>query len=498
MTFIFEPVMPTKEHAEIICKMRNDPIALQMSFTYTEPKTVDQFFPEFLRTYFSHPKLLSLFVHSEGKRVAILRFDPTCEISLLVDRDCRGKGLGSNVLLAIEPLLMRENEEEITALIKPENAASIKTFERAGYTLLVKEEGHFVYRKRLNPQKKEGVFVIAEAGSNWKKGTFDEDLQQAYRLIDAAKESGADAVKFQTFRKELVYVADAGKSDYLSHSGIQEDIGDLFKEMEMRDEMVPLLAEYAKKMSIEWMSSVFSERDFLVVDPYVKRHKIASYEISYPRLIELTAKSQKPLVLSTGASRVSDIDWAFETFRKFQGKDLTLLQCTACYPAPLNSMNLRVIPWLKQRYQTFCGLSDHSREVSGAAIAAVALGADLIEKHFTLDRTLKGPDHAFSLEPNELKEMVKRIRQTEEMLGNGVKKIEASEEELYFFARRGVQALHNILPGDILREGENLSILRPGKKPLGMHPKLLSLIEGKKAKRKIQKGEGVQKEDVDL
>lgn len=496
MKINFEVVMPTKEHAAIVCKMRNDPLSLQMSFTYTEAKTAEQFFPEFLCTYFSHPKLLPLFALLDGQRVALLRFDPECEISLLVDPAYRGKGVGQEVLLAVEPLLNREGVKEIQALIKKENIASIKTFERAGYGLIKAESKHFVYKKLLKSEN-QPVFVIAEAGSNWKTGTFQEDLQQAYRLIEAAKEAGADAVKFQVFRKELVYVAHPGQSDYLAEAGIKEDIGDIFKELEMPDKMVPLLAEKAKSVGIEWMSSIFSERDFQIVDPFVKRHKIASYEISHPHLLKLAAQSGKPLILSTGASNVSDIDWAYETFFHHQGKDLTLLQCTACYPAPLEAMNLRVIPWLKQRYQVACGLSDHSFEVSSAAVAAVSLGANLIEKHFTLDRKLKGPDHAFSLEPQELKEMIGLIRKTEALLGDGVKKIEPSEEELYFFARRGVQALHIILPGEILREGENLSILRPGKRRLGMHPKHLPSIEGRKAKRRIEQGEGLQKEDVE-
>lgn len=496
MKIDFEVVMPTKEHAGIIAKMRNDPLSLQMSFTYTEAKTAEQFYPEFLRTYFSHHRLLPLFAHLDGKRAALLRFDPECEISLLVDPSFRGKGLGQAVLLAVEPLLIREGIKEIQALIKKENAASIKTFEHAGYGLENTEAHHLIYTKRLGVPRKP-VFVIAEAGSNWKTGTFEQDVDRAYQLIEAAKEAGADAVKFQTFRKELVYVSNPGQSDYLAEAGIKEDIGDLFKELEMQDEMVPLLAAKAKAVGIEWMSSIFSERDFLVVDPFVKRHKIASYEISHTRLLELAAKSGKPLILSTGASQVSDIDWAYETFFKYQGKGLTLLQCTACYPAPLEALNLRVIPWLKQRYQVSCGLSDHSLEVSTSAVAAVSLGADVIEKHFTLDRKLKGPDHAFSLEPKELKEMVAAIRKTETMLGSSVKRIEAEEEELYFFARRGVQALHNIQPGEILLEGENVSILRPGKRRLGMHPKHLSSVVGKKAKRKIEQGEGIQKEDVE-
>lgn len=496
MMYSFEVVLPTKEHASIVCALRNDPEVRKNSFTYTEPKTPEAFYPEFLRTHFSHPKLLPLFVWQENKRIALLRFDPECEISIVLDALYRGKGLGSEVLTAVEPLLIREGVSEVVARIKTGNEASVKTFEKAGYVKTQSGPDYLTFKRTLGSNRRK-VFIIAEAGSNWKAGSFKEDLEQAYQLIQAAKESGADAVKFQTFRKEQVYVPNPGQSDYLSKAGIQEDIGELFKELEMPDEMIPLLAKRAKEVGIEWMSSVFSERDFAEVDPYVKRHKIASYEISHPLLLTLAAKSGKPLILSTGASQPSDIDWACDIFFKEGGKDLTLLQCTACYPAPPEGMNLKVIPWLQQRYQVASGLSDHSEEVSTAAVAAVALGASLVEKHFTLSRKLKGPDHAFSLEPYELKEMVDAIRKTEEMVGDGVKKIEFSEKELYLFARRGVQALQNIRPGEILEYGVNVSVLRPGKRSLGMHPRFLPLVLGKKTLREIAQGEGVQKEDVE-
>ncbi|MFV0339950.1 MAG: GNAT family N-acetyltransferase, partial [Parachlamydiaceae bacterium] len=367
MKYGFEVVLPTKEHASIVCALRNDPEVRKNSFTYTEPKTPEAFYPEFLRTHFSHPKLLPLFVWQENKRIALLRFDPECEISIVLDAPYRGKGLGSEVLTAVEPLLIREGVSEVVARIKTGNEASVKTFEKAGYVQTQSGPDYLTFKRALGSNRRK-VFIIAEAGSNWKAGTFKEDLEQAYQLIQAAKESGADAVKFQTFRKEQVYVPNPGQSDYLSKAGIQEDIGELFKELEMPDEMIPLLAKRAKEVGIEWMSSVFSERDFAEVDPYVKRHKIASYEISHPLLLTLAAKSGKPLILSTGASQPSDIDWACDIFFKEGGKDLTLLQCTACYPAPPEGMNLKVIPWLQQRYQVASGLSDHSEEVSTAAV----------------------------------------------------------------------------------------------------------------------------------
>lgn len=492
----FVCVQPIESHANLIRTWRNDPQSLKMSFTYTEPKSLQQFYPEFLKNYFSHPTLSSLFAMMNGEKIGVVRFDPACEISLLIAPEFRGQGFGTKVLLALLPLLERLGVHAIDAKIKKENGASLKTFTNAGYSLKEELPGYFLYRKELSNGRGNSVFIIAEAGSNWKAGSFEEDCKRAFELVEAAKAAGADAVKFQTFKRAKTYVADPGKSDYLSQGGVDRDIGELFSELEMPVKLLSLLAKHCASLEIELMSSFFSPEDFEEVNPFVKRHKIASYEISYPALLRLAADSGKPLILSTGAASPSDIDWAVDTFRNAGGKDLTLMQCTACYPAPPHAMNLLVLPWLKKRYQVQIGLSDHSLEPLTAPLAAYALGARVIEKHFTLDRLLKGPDHSFSIEPRELSLLVSSLRHLEKMLGDGEKKIEAAEEELYFFARRGIQALKNILPGEILRLEENIAILRPGKRSLGDHPRFLQEIEGKEALKEIPKGEGVKREDV--
>ena len=226
---------------------------------------------------------------------------------------------------------------------------------------------------------KDRVFIIAEAGSNWRMGTPKRDMAMARALIDVAVEAKADAVKFQTYRPETVYVSNAGSSDYLSKAGIKEDIAEIFSDLAMPYEMISELAAYCGKSGIQFMSTPFSAADFAAVDPFVTVHKIASYEISHLRLIELAARSGKPLIMSTGASVEDDIDWAIQTFRANGGTELALLQCTASYPAPMDSLNLRVIPWLAQRFGVFSGLSDHSRDPTIGPVAAVALGvlADL-------------------------------------------------------------------------------------------------------------------------
>lgn len=491
----FEVVFPIKQDAELALKWRNDPVTLAMSFTHREAVTLEEFFPRFLKNYFTLPSLPPLFAVIDGERMALLRFDPadpakfprcSCEISIVVAPEKRNQGYGSKVLLALESFLSRQGVFGMGAQILESNIASQKTFLKSGYELIAK--GEVFHLEKILGAKKQPVFIIAEAGSNWYVEGDDNGFERGRQLIEAAKIAGADAVKFQTFRAKDIYVPNPGETDYLEG----KDIKDLFEALEMPEEMIFQMAEHCKKCGIEFMSSVFSPRDFALIDPLVSRHKIASYEINYQELITLVAHSKKPLILSTGASCVTDIDWAVSLFQDEGGGDLTLLQCTAKYPALPNTMNLEVIPWLKARYQVKSGLSDHSLDAFQAPLSAVALGATCIEKHFTLSRKLLGPDHGFALEPQELKAMIASIRAVEEMKGSPYKNILGSEKELYLFCRRGIQALHDIRPGEILEINKNIAVLRPGKRTVGLHPKYLPLVQGKKALSLINKGEGIQ------
>jgi len=219
---------------------------------------------------------------------------------------------------------------------------------------------------------------------------------------------------------------------------------------------------------------------------------LASYEIGHIHLLELAAKSGKPLFMSTGASTEEEIAWAVETFYKLGGKDLTLMQCTACYPAKPSTLHLQAIPWLQERFGVPVGLSDHSRHPTAAPLAATVLGAAAIEKHFTLDNNLPGPDHAFAVTPVELKSLVQAVRMGEELRGYPIKVVDPSEDELRAFAKRGVQAIKPIAFGEKFKEGENIAILRPGKQTRGVHPRHLKDLEGKGAQRPLKAGEGVQ------
>lgn len=339
------------------------------------------------------------------------------------------------------------------------------------------------------------VFIIAEAGSNWRCGTLKRDMQMGRTLIDLAAEAKADAIKFQTYRAKTVYVPNAGTAQYLTEAGSQETITAIFEDLSMNYDMIPELADHCKKQGIEFMSTPFSIQDAEALEPFITRHKIASYEITHRRLIEYVAKTKKPLILSRGGATQDEIAWAIQHFRACGGKDITLMHCIAKYPAPLSSLNLRVLMEIKSRFNVSVGFSDHSRDPIVGPVTAVACGATVVEKHFTLHNLLPGPDHAFAITADELKTMVKRIRECEEVLGSAEIKVQNVEAELRDFAQRGLQAVVNIKKGDLLREGKTFDILRPGKRRRGLHPRFIEKIDGKPAKRDIALGDGIQEGD---
>jgi N-acetylneuraminate synthase len=339
-------------------------------------------------------------------------------------------------------------------------------------------------------------FIIGEVGTNWHFGLSNDD-SVARRMIELAAEAGCDAVKFQTYRPETVYVPNPGESDYLSAAGIRRSIIDVIRERMMPPTMLPGLAQHARACGLVFMSSCFSLEDFALVDGLTPLHKMASYEITLYPLIEAIARSGKPMILSTGAATEQDVAWAVEAFHKAGGSALSVLQCTASYPTPNEAINLRALVALGQTFSAVPGLSDHSTHPLHAPFAAVALGAKVIEKHFTVDKSGPGPDHLNSIMPDELAAMVQGIRAIEAMLGDGRKKIEPIEQDLHAFARRRVQAIAPIAQGDTLREGENIAILRPGKRTPGAHPHDLPQLRGRHANRPIALGDGVLLSDVE-
>ena len=520
MQLSLEICRPIETHARLVLAWRNDPHTLKM-FYHHEPKVWDKFYPEFRDDYFDDPYLPPMFVRHDGELVAFLRYQQaqhpagekgrTVDVSINVAPNARGRGFGAAALrLGSSHLRNSAGIDCVVAEVRQENVGSRRVFVAAGYREIGEAEKAIVdtgeickvvrFAHDLTPRfwRASGVKVIAEAGSNWRMGTPARDRAMARTLIDVAVEAGAGAVKFQTYRPDTVYVENAGTSNYLSKAGTKDGIQDIFADLAMPYELVEELATYCAGKNIAFMSTPFSPEDFAAIDPHVDAHKIASYEISHPHLLRLAGNSGKPLVLSTDASTESDIAWAVDTFQAASGTDLCLLQCTAAYPAPLREMNLQAIPWLKARFGVASGLSDHSRDPLLAPLTAVGLGATVIEKHFTLDNMLPGPDHSFAITADELKLMVKSIREAEKCLGDGVKSVLPVEGELSSFARRGVQATRAISIGEVFQEDSNIAVLRPGNQRLGVHPRYLDNIVGKHAIRNIALGEGVTPGDWEV
>jgi N-acetylneuraminate synthase/N,N'-diacetyllegionaminate synthase len=327
----------------------------------------------------------------------------------------------------------------------------------------------------------EPCFIVAEAGVN-----HNGDINLAKKLIDAAKKAKADAVKFQIFKAEKLATKYAEKAKYQTKT-TNENKSQLamLKQLELNDEDFRELYNYAKKSNIVFLSSAFDKESVdLLNDLGVSAFKIASGEITNFPLLKYVAEKKKPVILSTGMSTLDEIGDALKVIRENGTKDIVLLHCVTSYPAKKEEINLRVIETLRQRFKLPIGFSDHTLGIT-IPIVAAALGAVLIEKHFTLDRNLLGPDHKASLEPDELKEMIKAIRDVEKALGDGIKKLTMDEKRIKKIARRSIVAIVDIPKGSVITK-EMLDIKRPG---TGIEPKCLDVVVGRKAKRNIKKDE---------
>lgn len=301
------------------------------------------------------------------------------------------------------------------------------------------------------------MLIIAELGVN-----HNGDINIAKKLIDMAKDAGADIVKFQTFISEKVVSRYAPKAEYQNkNTSSKESQLDMVKRLELSFDEFIELDKYCKAKEIEFLSTAFDFRsiDFLNrLD--MKRWKIPSGEITnLPYLIKI-AKLHKPVILSTGMSTMEDIQAALSILRENGAGEITVLHCTTEYPTPFKDVNLNAMNTIKKMFNIPVGYSDHTKGIE-VSIAAVALDATIIEKHFTLDRNMEGPDHKASLEPDELKAMVSAIRNVEASLGSGEKKPAASERKNMAIARKSIVANCKIKKGDVFTE-DNITVKRPG------------------------------------
>jgi len=317
-------------------------------------------------------------------------------------------------------------------------------------------------------------FIIAEAGSN-----FDQSFDKACTLIDVAAESGADAVKFQLFRADALYPPGS-------------EMNAIFRSVELAADWVPRLAQHAASRNILFLASAFDLDSVKTLETIgVPAHKVASSETTNIRILAAMARTGKPLLISTGMCDSADITDAVQACLGAGNRRIALLQCGAVYPLPPEQANLRVMDSLTAEYGCPVGFSDHTLG-SATAVAAVARGAAVIEKHFTLDRKAKGPDHFYALEPGDLKRFVADLREAHAALGGSVK--EMLPEERKYGRRDGLWAARDIVPGARLT-ADDVSVRRPA---LGMRARFRDAAIGAVARRAIAKDAPIQFEDLDL
>jgi len=329
----------------------------------------------------------------------------------------------------------------------------------------------------------EPVFIIAEAGVN-----HNGDVDLAKQLIDVAVESGADAVKFQTFHADNVVTCTAEKAGYQKNiTPSDESQYEMLKKLELSDDIFRELSAYAKKKKILFLSTPFDNESVDLLDRIgVPAYKIPSGEITNFPLLKKIAEKKRTIILSTGMATLGEVEDAFQYLKKCGAENIILLHCTTSYPASIHSVNLRAMETLRCAFQVPVGYSDHTEGIT-IPVAAVAMGACVLEKHFTLDKTLSGPDHNASLEPHELHVMVKAIRDVELAMGNGIKRPNQDEMAIKKDARRSIVAQCDIKVGDLLKECD-LAIKRPG---TGIEPRYYELIINKKAKIPIPKDHAI-------
>lgn len=329
--------------------------------------------------------------------------------------------------------------------------------------------------------EEEPAFIIAEAGVN-----HNGSLKRAKELIIKAAEAGADAIKFQTYKAEKLVTKTAPRfwdwKDEEKPNGTQYDSYSQLDKLPL--EAYPEMIETCKENNIEFLSTPFDEEsaDFLA-RLSIKAFKVSSSDITNIPLLKHIAKKELPIILSTGASTIGEIDEAVQTIKSEGNNKVILLQCTLCYPTEPKDANLRIIQTLSSIYPHYpIGLSDHTMGIA-IPIAAVALGAKVIEKHYTIDKTLlKSADHWLSVDPNELKEMVSGIRKVEEALGSGEKKVFDVEKITYKYDKRSIVARQNISKGATIKK-DMLIMKRPG---TGIPPKFLPIIVNRVARRDLK------------
>jgi len=333
-------------------------------------------------------------------------------------------------------------------------------------------------RRRIGPGNP--VYCIAEVSAN-----HNQDFAQAVRIVEAAKEAGADAVKLQTYTADTITIASDRKEFRIGGGTLWDgrNLHELYGKACTPWEWQPRLKKVAEDLGMDLFSTPFDATavDFLE-GMGVPAHKIASFELVDLPLIQRVARTGKPMIMSTGMASAEEIEEALQTAREAGATQIALLKCTSAYPAPAEEMNLRTIPEMARRFEVPIGLSDHTMGIA-APVAAVALGACIIEKHLTLSRATPGPDSGFSLEPQEFKAMVEAVRTAEKALGEVHFGLSGKEESSRIF-RRSLFVVQDVKEGETF-SAANVRSIRPG---YGLHTRHLGEVLGKRAVCDIERG----------
>ncbi len=330
-------------------------------------------------------------------------------------------------------------------------------------------------------------YIIAEIGSN-----FNGDINLAKKLIKKAKESGADAAKFQSFQTEKILSKKGFEKKVSFQSKWKDSVWNVYKNAELPIEWIEKLDKYAKKCKIQFLSAPYHTE---AVDELVRNNapaiKIGSGEITNVEFLKYVARKKLPVFLAAGASTIHDVNLAVKTIRSQKNYKIILMQATTQYPSPMKDVNLKVIQEFVRKFQVNVGYSDHTPGYT-AILGSVALGACVIEKHFTLDTKSAGPDHPHSLNPEQFKKMVKKIREMELVLGHRKKIIEKSEKDTKIIQRRGIWTVNNIKKGEKFSK-TNIEVLRPC---IGLPASDFGRLLNKKAKKEYQAFTALKNKDL--
>lgn len=328
------------------------------------------------------------------------------------------------------------------------------------------------------------IYIIAEAGVN-----HNGSLKIAKKMVDAVREAGADAIKFQTFKAENIVTKNASRADYqVKNTGEDTSQYSMLKKLELSYDDFRELKVYCDASGIEFLSTPFDLEsiDFLQ-ELGIRFLKIPSGEITNFPYLRKIGQTGMPVIMSTGMSTLEEVGDAIGVLREYGGRDISLLHCTTEYPAPLDSVNLKAMQTMAEAFNLPVGYSDHTSGIA-VSVAAVAMGAVIIEKHFTIDRNMEGPDHKASLEPDELKDMVQSIRDVEMAMGTGEKGLSYSELKNVSVVRKSIVAKRAIRKGMLFSE-DNLSVKRPG---TGVNPMQWNKVIGLCAKRDYEEDEMIE------